>query len=116
MWVPDGAQEALRYLTRTREDMKHLQRQAKQRLLTFMLRQGQCYSGKGLLDAGALSLAGGGEIRATGTADRVPGISPYGQGDERVDGAPKLSTITDTDSSGYFVYELAFFEAIIHTG
>lgn len=29
VWVPDGAQEALRDLTRAREDMKHLQRQAK---------------------------------------------------------------------------------------
>ena len=28
VWVPDGAQEALRDLTRAREDMKHLQRQA----------------------------------------------------------------------------------------
>lgn len=33
VWVPDGAQEALRDLTRAREDVKHLQRQAKQRLL-----------------------------------------------------------------------------------
>jgi transposase len=32
VWVPDGAQEGLRDLTRAREDMKHLQRQAKQRL------------------------------------------------------------------------------------
>jgi transposase len=35
VWVPDGTQEALRDLTRAREDMKHLQRQAKQRLLAF---------------------------------------------------------------------------------
>ena len=46
VWVPDGAQEALRDLTRAREDMKHLQRQAKQRLLAFLLRHGKCYSGK----------------------------------------------------------------------
>src|ERR1700746_222431 len=32
VWIPDEAQEALRDLTRAREDMKHLQRQAKQRL------------------------------------------------------------------------------------
>ncbi len=38
VWVPDGAQEALRDLTRAREDMKHLQRQTKQRLLAFLLR------------------------------------------------------------------------------
>jgi transposase len=46
VWVPDGAQEALRDLTRAREDMKHLQRQAKQRLLAFLLRHGQRYDGK----------------------------------------------------------------------
>src|SRR5450631_4029119 len=46
VWVPDGAQEALRDLTRAREDMKHLQRQAKQRLLAFLLRHGNRYAGK----------------------------------------------------------------------
>ena len=46
VWVPEGAQEALRDLTRAREDMKHLQRQAKQRLLGFLLRHGKRYSGK----------------------------------------------------------------------
>jgi transposase len=44
--VPDGQQEALRDLTRAREDMKHLQRQAKQRLLAFLLRHGKRYDGK----------------------------------------------------------------------
>ena len=46
VWVPDQAQEALRDLTRCREDMKHLQRQARQRLSAFLLRRGRCYSGK----------------------------------------------------------------------
>lgn len=46
VWVPDDAQEGLRDLTRAREDMKHLQRQAKQRLCAFLLRYGKCYSGK----------------------------------------------------------------------
>ena len=46
VWVPDGAQEALRDLTRAREDMKHLQRQAKQRLTAFLLRHGKSYGGK----------------------------------------------------------------------
>lgn len=44
--VPDDQQEALRDLTRAREDIKHLQRQAKQRLLAFLLRHGQRYAGK----------------------------------------------------------------------
>ena len=46
VWVPDGQQEALRDLTRAREDMKHLQRQAKQRLKAFLLRHGKRYAGK----------------------------------------------------------------------
>lgn len=46
VWVPDGAQEALRDLTRAREDMKHLQRQTKQRLLGFLLRHGKRFGGK----------------------------------------------------------------------
>lgn len=46
VWVPDAEHEALRDLTRAREDMKHLQRQAKQRLLAFLLRHGKRYDGK----------------------------------------------------------------------
>jgi transposase len=46
VWVPDGAQEALRDLTRAREDMKHLQLQSKQRLLAFLLRHGKRFSGR----------------------------------------------------------------------
>jgi len=43
VWVPDEAQEALRDLTRGREDLKHLERQAKQRLQAFLLRHGRVY-------------------------------------------------------------------------
>jgi transposase len=46
VWIPDGLQEALRDLTRAREDMKHLQRQVKQRLLAFLLRHGMHFTGK----------------------------------------------------------------------
>ncbi|MEX3846802.1 MULTISPECIES: IS110 family transposase [unclassified Paraburkholderia] len=46
VWIPDQAQEALRDLTRAREDMKHLQRQAKQRLLSFLARHGHRYTGR----------------------------------------------------------------------
>jgi transposase len=47
VWVPDEEQEAMRDLTRAREDMKHLERQSKQRLNAFLLRHGRCYeSGK----------------------------------------------------------------------
>jgi transposase len=46
VWVPDPAQEALRDLTRCREDMKQLQRQARQRLSAFLLRHGRRFGGK----------------------------------------------------------------------
>jgi len=46
VWVPDDAQEALRDLTRAREDMKHLEKQVKQRLLAFLLRHGRSFAGK----------------------------------------------------------------------
>ena len=46
VWVPDGAQEALRDLTRGREDMKHAEKQIKQRLLAFLLRHGKIYGGE----------------------------------------------------------------------
>ena len=47
VWVPDQEQEAMRDLSRAREDMKHLERQARQRLCAFLLRHGQRYeSGK----------------------------------------------------------------------
>jgi len=46
VWVPDGAQEDLRDLTRAREDMKHFEKQAKQRLQGFLLRHGKDYGGE----------------------------------------------------------------------
>ncbi len=41
--MPDHEQEAIRDLTRAREDMKHLERQVRQRLSAFLLRHGQRY-------------------------------------------------------------------------
>lgn len=47
VWVPDSEQEAMRDLTRAREDMKCLERQSRQRLNAFLLRHGKNYdSGK----------------------------------------------------------------------
>lgn len=47
VWVPGIEQEAMRDLTRAREDMKEFERVAKQRLKAFLLRHGQVYdSGK----------------------------------------------------------------------
>lgn len=47
VWVPDEEQEAMRDLTRAREDMKQLERRSKQRLNGFLLRHGRNYeSGK----------------------------------------------------------------------
>lgn len=45
VWIPDDAQEALRDLTRAREDMKDIERKARQRLLAFLLRHGRSYDG-----------------------------------------------------------------------
>jgi len=46
VWVPDEAQEALRDLTRAREDIKAMQKQAKQRLSGFLLRHGKNYKAR----------------------------------------------------------------------
>jgi len=47
VWVPDQEQEAMRDLTRAREDMKGVERTIKQRLNAFLLRYGRMYeSGK----------------------------------------------------------------------
>ena len=46
VWVPDGAQESLRDLTRAREDMKEMQKKAKQLLSAFLLRHGHAFDGK----------------------------------------------------------------------
>jgi transposase len=43
VWVPDSEQEAMRDLSRAREDMKHLERQTRQRLSMFLLRHGKNY-------------------------------------------------------------------------
>ena len=43
VWVPDQEQEAMRDLTRAREDMKGLERTTKQRLNAFLLRYGCIY-------------------------------------------------------------------------
>jgi transposase len=47
VWAPNAEQESIQDLTRAREDMKHLERQSRQRLSAFLLRHGQTYdSGK----------------------------------------------------------------------
>lgn len=43
VWVPDEETEAMRDLTRAREDAKYVQTRARQRLLSFLLRQGRRY-------------------------------------------------------------------------
>lgn len=46
VWVPAPEQEAIRDLTRAREDMKAIELKARQRLSAFLLRHGKVYSGK----------------------------------------------------------------------
>jgi len=43
VWVPGPEQEAMRDLTRAREDLKTIDRRSKQRLGAFLLRQGKSY-------------------------------------------------------------------------
>lgn len=46
VWVPDKEQEAMRDLSRAREDMKAMESHAKQRLGAFLLRHGKRFSGR----------------------------------------------------------------------
>nr|WP_301514641.1 IS110 family transposase [Halomonas sp.] len=46
VWVPTAEQEAIRDLTRAREDMKAAERRARQHLNAFLLRHSKPYSGK----------------------------------------------------------------------
>ncbi len=46
VWVPDGEQEAMRDLTRAREDMKAIELKARQRLSAFLLRHDRLYPGR----------------------------------------------------------------------
>ncbi len=46
VWVPDEEQEAIRDLTRAREDMKALERHSRQRLGAFLLRHERIYPGR----------------------------------------------------------------------
>jgi transposase len=46
IWVPDREQEAMRDLTRAREDMKGMERHSRQRLGGFLLRHGKGYPGR----------------------------------------------------------------------
>jgi transposase len=46
VWVPDKEQEAIRDLSRAREDMKRMEQHARQQLGAFLLRHGKRYSGK----------------------------------------------------------------------
>jgi transposase len=46
VWVPDKEQEAMRDLSRAREDMKSLEQKARQRLGAFLLRHAKVYPGK----------------------------------------------------------------------
>ena len=46
VWVPDKEQEAMRDLTRAREDMKIMERHSRQRLGGFLLRHGKVYPGR----------------------------------------------------------------------
>lgn len=46
VWIPGGEQEAMRDLTRAREDMKAIELKSRQRLSAFLLRHNHIYTGK----------------------------------------------------------------------
>jgi transposase len=46
VWIPDEGQEAMRDLTRAREDAKHVETHARQRLGAFLLRHDQRFVGR----------------------------------------------------------------------
>jgi len=46
VWVPEEETEAMRDLTRAREDFKYVQTKARQRLQSFLLRHGRRYPGR----------------------------------------------------------------------
>jgi transposase len=46
IWVPDNEQEAMRDLSRAREDMKAMERKSRQRLGGFLLRHAKVYPGR----------------------------------------------------------------------
>jgi transposase len=46
VWIPDEGQEAMRDLTRAREDAKHAETHARQRLGAFLLRHDQRFAGR----------------------------------------------------------------------
>ena len=77
VWVPDGDQEAMRDLTRAREDMKAIELKARQRLGAFLLRHDRIYRGR---SPGTLSLAGGAGPQPSGSAGGVPGVRRGGAG------------------------------------
>jgi transposase len=46
VWIPDGETEAMRDLTRSREDAKYAQTKSRQRLQSFLLRHGRRHPGR----------------------------------------------------------------------
>ena len=74
VWVPSPEQEAMRDLTRAREDMKALQTKARQRLSAFLLRHNRIYPGKSRWTRGVHEWAGGAVLCNTGAASGVSGI------------------------------------------
>ena len=81
VWVPDEEQEAIRDLTRAREDMKAIELKARQRLGAFLLRHGRVYrEGKSRWTQKHFRWLEGAEVRASGAAGGVPGIHRYGVG------------------------------------
>ena len=78
--VPGRDQEAVRDLTRAREDMKAMEVRARQRLGAFLLRHGRVYHGKSRWTQAHFRWMEEREIRFSGPAGGLPGVCGRGEG------------------------------------
>ena len=95
VWVPGPDQEAVRDLTRAREDMKAAQTRARQRLGGLPASPWPGLFGEGPLDTGAFPLAGGAEVRASAPAAGLPGVRGCGGRGGEADRRPRDSDARD---------------------
>ena len=86
VWVPGQEQEAVRDLTRAREDMKAIELKARQRLGAFFTASRSGVRGALPVDAGAFSVVGDAAIRAPGAAGGVSGVRGHDRAGHRAGG------------------------------
>ncbi len=73
--MPDERDEAMRDLSRAREDAVRARLKARQQLKALLLRHGHRYTRQEFLDASARALSGRGQLRAARAGHRLCRIS-----------------------------------------